>query len=215
MADLVSNDDARSWLVTGFFTPDYRPLAAALAASLDHDKQPYHLFAVDKSGDWSSQTMRKPSIVIGALDAHPGKTVILMDVDCTVHGPLDALASFCPAADVCCLSTARSKKIGRHRQRFSLSSRVMVVRPTPGARALMQQWDKACRERPWMHGDEPNLTYALTCSPGSAYSTIPLIYSGREASEAPAGSIITHESAAKAFGTGSTKLNSLLKLLKR
>lgn len=196
--DIVSIDDGKDWLIVGFFTPNYRPLAETFAANLQQFSLPHHLFAVERSGTWSYETMRKPAIVLDAMKAHPGKTLILMDVDCTVKGGLDGLIAFRPAIDVACFMYVKTKKIGRHRQRVSLSSRVVLVRPSDGARQLMENWQQACHERPWMHGDEPNMMLALARSTGTTFSPIELKYSGREVDAAPADAVIVHDSASHA-----------------
>ena len=78
-AILQKADTTKAWLVFGWFTPDYRPLADKLAASLDEVGAPYHLFAEEKShGRWDVR--RKPSIVLDAMAAYPDKTLVLMDV---------------------------------------------------------------------------------------------------------------------------------------
>jgi|RhiMethySRZTD1v2_1073278.scaffolds.fasta_scaffold846012_3 hypothetical protein len=71
------------WLVTGWFTPNYRPLAEAFAANLSEHGAPFHLFAKPSLGAWN--TRRKPAVVLEAMDAYPGKTVVLMDVDCRLR----------------------------------------------------------------------------------------------------------------------------------
>ena len=193
--DITLPSDSKDWLATGFFTPNYRSLAEGFAVQLRAHGIPHHLFAVEKSGEWAYETMRKPSIVLAAMDAHPGKTLVLMDVDCHINGPLDALMALNQSIDVSCFFYVKTKKIGRHRQRVSLSSRVVVVRPTPAARSFMINWREACKERPWMHGDEPNMMLALARSTGTSFSPIDLRFSGREVSSAPEHAVITHESA--------------------
>ena len=173
MVDIVLRDDSKPWLIVGFFTPNYQPLAAKFAESLKRQGLPHHLFAVEPSGDWSSETMRKPAIVLNAMKAYPDKTLILMDVDCIVNGPLDELSNIVGNADFSCFPTLRVKKFRGHSQRFSLSSRVMFVRPTDGARKLMEQWQAACRERPNLHGAERNLVLAFTRAVGVNFSPMP------------------------------------------
>src|SRR5262245_42953256 len=75
------------WLVIGWFTEDatYRPLAERFATNLAEHGAPFHLFAKPVLGKgWN--TWRKPSVVLEAMDAYPGKAIVLMDVDCTVRG---------------------------------------------------------------------------------------------------------------------------------
>ncbi len=195
MGDLVLGDAGRGWMVTGFFTPDYAPLADALAVNLRLLDQPHHLFAVARNGDWNSQTMRKPRIVLDAMALYPGKTLVLMDVDCMVRQPLDGFLAAAPATDMSCGMAVKTKRLGRHRQRTSLSSRVIVIRPTAGAGQVMRRWEQACTERPWMHGDEPNLVLALARSPGCSFAPLDDRHSGREAGSAPADAVIVHHSA--------------------
>jgi hypothetical protein len=77
--DLHSANQQTSWAVIGWFTPDYRPLAQSFAANLSQNSVPFHLFAREKQGHgWS--TLAKPAVVLKAMERHPGKTLILMDV---------------------------------------------------------------------------------------------------------------------------------------
>jgi hypothetical protein len=77
------------WLAIGWFTEDstYRPLAEALAANLSQHGAPFHLFAKPSLGAWN--TRRKPAVVLEAMDAYPGKTLVLMDVDCRLRGDIE------------------------------------------------------------------------------------------------------------------------------
>ena len=193
--DIILTDESKSWLAMGFFTPTYRLYAEALAKQLHVHGAPHHFFAVERSGTWTHETMRKPSIVLDAMKVYPKKSLILMDVDCSVGGPIDGLPALNSPVDISCFLYVRTKKFGRHRQRASLSSRVVVVRPTDGARAFMVNWQDACAERPWMHGDEPNMMLALSRSSGTSFSPIPLSFSGRERRDALADAVVTHDSA--------------------
>src|SRR5262245_20977405 len=133
-----------SWLVVGWFTPDYRRLAEMLADSLSRRKLPYHLFAKPAGLGWN--TSRKPSVVLEAMDRYPGKTLILMDVDCTVDGDISPLVEL-----DCDLSFTLAARRRRH-ERITViaSSRVMVVKPTAKARQFISDWGY------WCEGPEPN-----------------------------------------------------------
>lgn len=204
-ADMIDTNNLSDWLVIGFFTPNYRALAETLAISLREQNHPFHFFAVETSARWSHVTMLKPTIVLNAMEIHPKKSLILMDVDCIVNGSLSGLEAFGKSIDIACFATLRAKKIRRERQHFSLSSRVMLIRPTNEAREFIKKWRDACNERPWMNGDEPNLVLALTRSSGIAFSPLPRTYAGREYSgKMSQVSLISHKSAAKFFGRSST-----------
>lgn len=125
-----------SFVVVGFYTPNYAAIASRLAQSLDHNAVPHRLYAVERLGEtWQGQTLRKPEILLRAMDDNPGKVIILMDVDCCVNGPLDPLVS--------------DADIGLHifqkgRRRVITSSRVIAFRPTPGARRVLDLWHQKC-----------------------------------------------------------------------
>ncbi|PPC88618.1 MAG: hypothetical protein CTY31_00175 [Hyphomicrobium sp.] len=199
-ADIIELRDLSDWIVIGFFTPNYRPMAEAFAKSLSSQNHPHHLFAVENSGTWSNVTMLKPTVILNAMDHYPNKSLILMDVDCIVNGSLHELAQFQPNADVSCYTTLTMKQLRRHRQNFSLSSRVMLIRPTHGARDFMIKWREACDERPWMYGAERNLVLAFSRAIGVSFSPLSITYSGREVGTKKAtNAIITHKSAVKTF----------------
>src|SRR5918992_6126172 len=80
------------WLVCGYFTPDYRHCAEALAASLRTHHAPHHLFAIAKAGTWEATSRQKPSAILGAMDRYPDKVIVWLDVDCQVLGDLSPLA---------------------------------------------------------------------------------------------------------------------------
>jgi hypothetical protein len=167
-ADQVSSGDIvggtpRGWLVCGWFTPDYRPLAQTLADQLSAHGAPHHILATEKTGSWSRQILRKPTMVLRAMREHPNETIVFMDVDCLVRGPLDDAVK--TSADLTCSLFVKRR---RGRQRNDLSSRVIVVRPTPGARQLVEHWALQCQEAN---------------------------FAGRELPQAPKGAIIVHDSA--------------------
>ena len=131
------------WLVTGWFTEDatYQPLAEAFAANLREHGVPFHLFAKPSVGAWN--TGRKPLVVLEAMDAYPGKAVVLMDVDCVVRGDIAPVTRI--DADVGVVVIARNVRKGKrlaHWIATECSSRVVVFRPTKGARAFAMNWSE-------------------------------------------------------------------------
>jgi hypothetical protein len=152
------------WLVTGWFTPDYRPLAEAFAAQLDQHGVPYHLWAKPALGVWN--TGRKPAVAMETMDAYPGKTVVLMDVDCIVHGDIAPVARI--AGDVGIVVIARNvRRRGKGRWAHWLavecSSRVIVFQPTEGARAFVKTWADTI-ERSTVEHDEHSMAWAYLVS---------------------------------------------------
>lgn len=180
------------WIVAGWFTPNYRPLAEAFAANLTEHGAPFHLWAKPPLGSWN--TGRKPSVVLETLDAYPGKTVVLMDVDCVVRGDIAPMTNV--SGDVAITVIARNM---RQRRRWAYwlavecSSRVVVFTPTDGARAFARAWSDTLEHSTVDH-DEHAMAWAYLSSPKVRFDYIDQAYSAREMGTLP-GAIIEHDSA--------------------
>jgi hypothetical protein len=182
------------WLVVGWFTEDatYRPLAEAFAANLAEPGAPFHLWAKPALAGWN--TRRKPSVVLEAMDAYPGKTVVLMDVDCLVRGNIGSVTNV--RGDVGIVVIARNQRKGKrwaHWLAVECSSRVVVFRPTDGARAFARAWADTI-ERSTVNHDEHSMAWAYLSSPGVHFDYIPQEYSARELGTIP-DAVIVHDSA--------------------
>ena len=191
------------WLVAGWFTPDYRPLAETFAANLAEHGAPYHLWAKPTlASGWN--TSRKPSVVLEAMDAYPGKTLVLLDVDCMVKGDIEPLTQV--AGDVGITVIAQNVKghAGRRLRRgrdaqwrhwigVECSSRVVVFRPTAGARAFAEAWKRQVDTSTVNH-DEHSMVWAFLECQGVDFHYIDRRYSGRELSDLP-DAVIGHDSA--------------------
>jgi hypothetical protein len=192
----ITGGTAGDWLVIGWFTPDYRPLAEEFAANLAKHGAPFHLWARPKlAKGWNTQ--QKPSVVLQAMDAYPSKTLVLMDVDCTVKGDKAPVAQV--AGDVGINLKARQvRRWGRWQRRLAIaaSSRVVVFRPTEGARAFAKEWRRLC-ETAHYGGDETSMAWAYLVRSDVPYSFLDPLYAGREIAGAlvTGGHVIVHESA--------------------
>ena len=188
----ITGGTVGDWLVIGWFTPDYRPLAEAFAANLAEHGAPFHLFAKPKlAPGWN--TSRKPAVVLEALDAYPGKTVVLMDVDCIVRGDVAPVANI--AGDVGITVLARNMKRRDKWQHWiaaECSSRVVVFRNTDGARAFARRWAEQIEQSNVNH-DEHSMIWAFLSCPDVRFDYIDPAYSGREVSQLPDGVIVHAE----------------------
>ncbi|SFV38123.1 hypothetical protein [Hyphomicrobium facile] len=63
MTDIIGGTND-SYVVIGFFTPDYRPLAARLADDLSKFDIPHHLYATT-AAEWHAATLLKPAREVG------------------------------------------------------------------------------------------------------------------------------------------------------
>jgi hypothetical protein len=176
LGDLQRADSSKSWLVIAWFTPDYRALANKLAASLDAQGAPYHLFAKEKShGRWDVR--RKPSIVLEAMAAYPDKTLILMDVDCVVAGDLTPATQI--STDLAVAVKARSSPWQRGII-LTLGSRVVVFRPTEAARAFTAEWMRLSEQAKVGKSTEVGMAWAYVLRPDVTYTHLDQRYAGRE-----------------------------------
>jgi hypothetical protein len=182
------------WLVIGWFTPDYRPLAEGFAAHLAGRGVPYHLWERAKLAKvWN--VIQKPSVVLESMDAYPGKTLILMDIDCVVQGDIAPIVAG-TTGDVGITVHARNIRRGRKWQyaiAFDCSSRVVVFRPTAKARAFASRWAAEIEASTDIRHDEHSMAWAFITCPGVQFSFIDRRYSGREISDLP-DAVICHDS---------------------
>lgn len=146
------------WIACGWFTEDktYRPLAEKLAESLDAFGTPYDFVAVDRqAGGWEEHTMLKARQFLDAIDRHPGKTVLLMDVDFIAKGDIAPLAVI--PGDIAMRFTAR--RMPSSFVKLGVNSMLMVAKPTEPARRFVETWvDFSKRTN---YGDVDQVTLAL------------------------------------------------------
>jgi len=199
----TSNVDTFGAVVVGWFTPDYRPLAEEFSRQLSQHQAPHHLFAKSKGVDQGWSTKLKPSVVREAMDLYPGRVVVLMDVDCIVRGDIRPMVHGNQDVGI----TAIARDIPEQKQfiNLSCSSRVVVFRPTDGARQFVAEWQRRVALSRYMN-DEHAMVWAFLASIGTSFSYIDRRYSGREITDRVAGAVILHDSAhEKARRVGSVR----------
>jgi len=205
--DIISPEITRDWLVIGWFTPDYRRLAERFAGNLKRFSIPHHLFAKPIGSGWD--TSPKPSVVLEAMAVYPGKTIVLMDVDCVVKEDIGPALNF--DRDVAFSLSLRRRR--HYRTTIYSSSRVMIFKPTEGAQRFAAAWQKYCRgpER----NDEINLTHCYIHNGDIAHAQLDQRYAAWEvgSTSAPPGTVIWHQSAhAKATARS---LRSIIRLVEK
>jgi len=185
-------------IVTGFYTPDYRPLAERLSRQLDAVGASCRFYPHQIDGGWDRQLMAKPLIVIRAMCDFPDQTIVLMDVDCEVRAPILDLDTI--SGDVALAWRSKVSAVGRANN--WPSSRVVVFRQTDGARALANNWLRRCRvaEQATRHrkvklDDELMLSAAVSQTEGVSVQILPDRFAAHEDDEAPEDAVIVHQSA--------------------
>jgi len=173
--NLARLSDRHEWLVCGWFTDDpiYRGYAQDLAASLDKVGAPYDLVAVDRpSSGWAANTRAKPAQVLAAMDRHPDKTIVFMDVDFSAIGDLTPLTA--SGGEFALKIVARRRRNGA--VRLVPSSQVMVVKPTAGARRLVLAWIALGEKALVGETDESALAMAMGTCASCTFSPIDQVW---------------------------------------
>ncbi|WP_072396149.1 hypothetical protein [Hyphomicrobium sp. CS1GBMeth3] len=204
VGDIVSVDGGTPpYVVVGFFTPNYRPLAQNLARDLAETGNPYHLIAREKgSATWRNVVHWKPEIVLEAMDLYPQSSIILLDADSSVRG------SLAPALDFTGDISARAKlRLTNHiwpfRQKtvLHISSRSMVFRPNERVRKFLADWRDELRTAPYHQGGcEMAMRFVIMRSIGLAFCPMDPRYSGLEVDQAPGDAVVVHSSASRTAG---------------
>lgn len=194
--DIRGRAAIESWLVIGWFTEDYTPLARQLSDNLNQLSIPHHLYArVLAPGGWLKNTLQKPQVVLDALAEHTGKTLILFDVDMQVRGDISSLIAL--NGDVVAPSGtkgARRLPWQKPRRRLGFGSRVMVWKNNPAAVGLAKLWLRECQGAAGRIGDETAFAEAYAQSEGVAVSRLPALFTGMERRKAPPEALIIHDS---------------------
>lgn len=133
----------QDWLVIGWYTPDYTELAQKFRKNLEKYHIPYEIYPVESRGKWDTQ--RKPEIVLRAMQDYPSKTLVLMDVDCIVHGDISKITKFEGDVAISGHTSHHKRKMGRIT--IQTSSRVIVFKPTKGADDFVRRWQQEIIKR--------------------------------------------------------------------
>ena len=201
-----------SWIVAGWYTPDYRHWWNKLRKQLDMIGAPHDFVEVRKEdGGWEINTMRKAGQVLAAMDRHPDKTIIFLDVDCSVPGGYAGLAKLAQINRDVGLYF-RTKWSRRGKSRSGARSGTMVLRPTLQARAFVAAWVAETSVAPRYAVDQDSLAVALGRAPDLSVTYLDVKYCAVRADKCP-DPVIFHDSASLHTKTGKfTKLFSKFKL---
>jgi hypothetical protein len=149
-------------IVCGWYTPDYASWAKGLIASLEERDLEHDIVAVEPmDGRWERKTLAKPKYILAAMDRHPDKVIVYVDVDCVVVGDLKkAVADI--RADVAVLMTARMRRFGSNPPyRFRVSSGTIILQPTKEARKFIQAWQRSNEQLGFGDVDQTSFMLAM------------------------------------------------------
>lgn len=199
--DIVSRVRPESFLVCGFFTSDYRPLTERLAYELD-PSIPYHFFYREKGkASWREIVRWKPDVVLRAMELYPDKQIILLDVDCSVRGPIASMTHFNGDVSGYPSHVFKSRPWPlRGRFKLHISSRSLALKPTDRTKTFLATWRDECRDPTGKYrrsGCEMAMLTALTKTTGLAFCPMDIRFSGRETNSTLPDAVITHSSASQ------------------
>jgi hypothetical protein len=195
----VVDGNVRSYVVAGWFTPDYRHYLAGLIADLTLGGHPYFFEALEKNpSGWAANTRMKAAAILRAMDRHPGVKLIWLDVDCRVIGDISPLLAI--ESDFAAHFKSRQMKLanyryaGEYRAVVHPWSGTMVVSPTSRARKLIEAWRDAETDAIPLDPDETTLGLALARVPGLTVTFLHHNFCSSPGHTAP-NAIIQHSSA--------------------
>jgi hypothetical protein len=137
--------------------------------------------------------MTKPRHILAAMDRHPDRTIIFLDVDCTAKSSLDPLTQI--SGDVGFYMRAQFHR--RYGWRFKAVSGTLIIRPTERARAFVEAWAQAADEAPCGEVDQTAQVVAMGRAPGTSFTAIPSEWCGAVGKPSASGAIILHDNASK------------------
>lgn len=195
LTERLSVAPARDFIVCGWFTPDYRHWWDRLRRNLDDIGAPHDFVEVSKlDGSWERNTRQKPLVVLSAMDRHLGKSLIVLDVDCTIPGGLDGLRELASLpGDIAIWLQAKWKK---GRAELSARNGTMVIHPTPEAREFVERWIDATRSAPRYANDQHAMLMALGQVQGLTITSLDIRFTATPGSRCE-NPVILHDHAGK------------------
>jgi hypothetical protein len=200
-----------SYVVCGWYTPDYAGWASDLKRSLLRHGQPFELVSVPSHAgeSWEATTMRKAREVLKALDRHAGKTIIFIDVDCQVAGDLAPLTEL--RGDVAFYVHPRRRRSGH--TKAHIRSGTIVLKPTPEARRFVERWAEISDRPEYGDVDQDALLLAIN-TPGVLFEQLDVKWCFTKSDKCN-GPVIIHGSASKSVAKISTTKRRLVALANR
>lgn len=157
----------------GWYTPDYSDWVSPLVSSLEERGIKHDFIAVHAmDGFWEDITLLKPSQALAALQRHPERTILFLDVDCIVKGTKEEILNLCNIqGDIGIYIRSRFSRRGR--PRFRPRSGTLILRQTEHCVRLLKHWESVSAEAPRFEVDEATLLVSLGQVPGLTVTFIP------------------------------------------
>jgi hypothetical protein len=182
-----------SYIVCGWYTPDYAHWASPLKSDLEKLRCPYDFVEVPGISDhWEHITLRKAAEVQAAMGRHPDKVVVFLDVDCLVRSGLSPLVDL--SADVAVYMHGRRRANGGYK--MHAITRTIVFKPTEGARSFVANWRELSERAQYGDVDQTAFLLAMGQSTGTSFQPLERKWSAVETDNLP-DAVVIHDSASK------------------
>lgn len=153
-----------SIMVCGWYTPNYAHWARQIESNLRDLGLPHDFVCVEpQEGYWQTVTLMKAQQALNAMQRHPDKTIVLLDVDCQVLSAEAIRDLESLPGDVGFYLRTRFRRAGKIR--FGARSGTMFFKPTLGAQAFVCKWVELSRQAPPYSVDQDSLAVALGKTP--------------------------------------------------
>lgn len=163
-----------TYIVCAWHTPEYRTFADALRRSLVSAGAPHDIIETAcLSGGWERNTRRKASFAREFMSRYPDLTVVQIDADCVVagtHAEIEGISNI--SGDLGVRSRIAISRF-RPRPKYWLMSGTLVLKPTDGARALVDAWSTFEDDSPRFATDQDSLLRAVASVPNATVSFLP------------------------------------------
>lgn len=151
-------------IVCGCCTADATHQAVSLKRRLDRLCVPHDLVEVHTHNGLECDTPCKPLQIRDAMDRHPGKTILFIDVACRIVGTRDDLVRAADIAGDIALH-ARLRVCSSGTPVLTLHAETLVLRPTAKAHVFIGEWIGTWKRGARSGSDHDMLTVALAGVP--------------------------------------------------
>jgi hypothetical protein len=188
MEDIAHNGYSTSLLIVGSYTSGQAEQARRCSDELCSYGIPHHIYAYPHNP-------RRPEVAARAMADHPTRTIVLMDVDCQVNGPLNGMElRIDPGTDVAfyCDLQVRSGPFRIEPDNcVTAFSRVVVLQQRgAGAHIWMMRWRQ-------LGSTDLALLQVMLTSHDLSWQQLDPVYAGLNRGDAPRNAVITYANTAR------------------
>jgi len=157
-----------SFVTVGFYTPDYSHWLPPLFKSLEAYSIPHDFVEVSKEKCWEANTLQKAKQILLALDRNPSRTLIYLDVDCTIRGDISPLANI--KGEIGINLNGRRRHNGNYK--LHVTTNVLVIKPGPGSRTFLEAWIAQSAKAQYGDVDQTSFVLAMGECHGTSFQPL-------------------------------------------